>query len=91
MSDLAEAITAYQNGAAAASLRIARTILSKDPKNAGAYYLIGVIHADSGKLPDATISLQRAIQISPGNPNFHITLGNCYLKLEQIKLAVFEK
>ena len=87
MSDLAEAITAYQNGATAASLRIARTILSKDPENAGAYYLIGVIHADSGELSDATISLQRAIQISPSNSNFHITLGNCYLKLEQYKLA----
>ncbi len=87
MSDLAEAITAYQNGAPAASLRIARAILSKDPKNAGAHYLIGIIFADSGKLSDATISLQRAIQISPDNSNFYITLGNCYLKLEQNNLA----
>ena len=71
MSDLAEAITAYRNGALAASLRIARAILSKDSKNAGAHYLIGIISADSGKLSDATISLQRAIQISPSNSNFY--------------------
>ncbi len=82
-AELAVAIAAYQQGERGEALRISRSILAREPDNAGAHYVLGIANADAGELAEALSALERAVALMPEKANFHITLGNLYLSLER--------
>ena len=82
-AQLADAITAYQQGNRGETLRVCRAILAHAPDDAAAHYVMGVAQADADELHEALRALERAVALSPDRASFHITLGNLYLRLER--------
>jgi SAM-dependent methyltransferase len=60
-----------------------REILRRSPDHANALYLLGLIDAQKGRLPDAVQRLQRAARLSPRNPEIRLNLGNLLLATGQ--------
>ncbi len=82
-AQLADAISAYQQGNRGEALRVCRALLARAPDDAGAHYVMGVAQADADELHEALRALERAVALSPDRASFHITLGNLYLRLER--------
>ena len=62
-------------------------ITSLDPDHADAWFMLGLIHGDTGQ-PDAGIRcLERALQLDNETPDTHLNLGNLLLQRGDIKAA----
>ena len=72
--DQAEAL--YQSNQFQQAEKICRQILIKDPKNAFAIHLLGLIAFKLGRLQHAIDIIQRAISLVPNQPVFYQNLGN---------------
>lgn len=55
--------------------------VKKDPRYAGAYFLIGYTNAQLGRYPDALDAYKKAIQIQPDFVFAHFYLGLIYLEM----------
>ncbi|HEX9771782.1 MAG TPA: sulfotransferase [Kiloniellales bacterium] len=55
-----------------------RRVLQRDPNNAEALNLLGVLAAQAGHARDAKDLLAKAVAIDGGNPEFHYNLGLVY-------------
>ena len=82
-AELAQAIAACERGKHGEALKICRTILAREPDNAGAYFVLGVAQTGAGELSEALRALERAVSLTPEKANFHITLGILYLNLKR--------
>ena len=62
-------------------------ITSLDPDHADAWFMLGVIHGDTGR-PDAGIRcLERALQLDNEAPDTHLNLGNLLIQRGDTKAA----
>ncbi len=62
---------------------IYRQILTQNPNNPTALYLLGTLTAQVGHMDDAINLISKAIAIAPNQPQYHGNLGAIYLKLQR--------
>ena len=55
-----------------------RRVLQRNPNNAEALNLLGVLAAQAGRPRDAKDLMAKAVAIEPGNPEFHYNLALVY-------------
>ncbi len=53
-------------------------ILKKDPQNAEAYFMMGMIAKEMDQKPRAMVSFQKCVDLNPDNVDAFINLGNLY-------------
>ena len=83
-----KALFFHQKGNLDGAVEIYKKILIKDPSNADALHLLGVVYAQKGKYQIASEFLQKAIEINPNDENYHKNFGNLYLELGRLNEAV---
>jgi protein O-GlcNAc transferase len=66
----------HQAGRLAEAEKFCRQALSRQPENADALHLLGVIATQVGQLDAGVELIRRAIAINPAMPHYHINLGN---------------
>jgi tetratricopeptide (TPR) repeat protein len=71
-----EALNFYEAGNFAAAEPLFRKMLEDEPQNLEVLYILSLALQQQNKSEDATKFLNQAIEIQPGNPAFHIALGN---------------
>jgi predicted O-linked N-acetylglucosamine transferase (SPINDLY family) len=69
--DLAQAIAAHQKGDVATAEGLYRRVLKRDPANAEALHLLGVIAYQRGAHEDAIRLIGRAIKANPNKAEYH--------------------
>lgn len=82
MASVHEALTAalahQQAGRLAQAESIYRQVLLRDPQNADALHLLGMVAHQLGRHPSAAELIERAVGRAPGIPFFHNNLGTVY-------------
>ena len=63
-------------------------VLEKDPQNAKAIYLLGLIAFQNSRHLEAVELIQMAINIRPDDVSFHITCGDSFFEINQITDAL---
>jgi tetratricopeptide (TPR) repeat protein len=63
----------YQEG-----LSVLNEILKKDPQNAEAYFMMGMIAKEMDQKDRAMVSFQKSVDLDPNNADAYINLGNIY-------------
>jgi len=80
-SYMVNAVRLHQSGLLSEAERLYRQILARDPGNADALHLLGVVAHQQGH-PDLAIDLiRRAIAINPAEASFHANLGVAFMEL----------
>ena len=74
------AFAAYQAGRSTEAEAIGRAILARDPSDAGAHYVCGLVAADRGALDRARQAFETAADLAPDKASLRITLGNLVLR-----------
>ncbi|MDD9991933.1 MAG: tetratricopeptide repeat protein [Rhodospirillales bacterium] len=74
------AFAAYQAGRAGEAEAIGRAIIARDPRDAGAHYVCGLVAADRGALDRARQAFETAADLAPDKASLRITLGNLALR-----------
>jgi predicted O-linked N-acetylglucosamine transferase (SPINDLY family) len=82
-------IQAHQLGEIAQAEAIYRDILSRDPKNADAHHLTGVISFQRGRYVQAVEQITKAIELNPNNTIFFSNRGNALMELKRFEDAIF--
>jgi len=88
MDDLASAIELHRNGQLAAAQPRYQAVLARDPQNADALHLLGVLHHQLGDHPKAVELIARAVALRPGAFVFHANLAEAYRALGQFDRAI---
>ena len=78
--DTGAAFAAYQAGRGAEAAAIGRAVLARNPRDAGAHYVCGLVAADRGALDQARRAFETAVALAPEKASLHITLGNLALR-----------
>ncbi|HMD53373.1 MAG TPA: tetratricopeptide repeat protein, partial [Phycisphaerae bacterium] len=81
------AIQHHQAGRIAEAQAIHRQILAREPNNADALHLLGVIAYQTGRRQEAVKLIQRAIAINPNNAIYHNNLGIAFRVMGQFDQA----
>ena len=76
--ELQRAHAMHDSGNVAEARSLCEGILSRDPVNADAHALLGVVHGEQGDLELALTHFTEAIRISPEAEIAHVGLGNIY-------------
>lgn len=84
---LQQAIRALQARDYAAAERGFRDVITIDPQSAPAYCNLGVLYAQTDRLDSAIEALQKASEITPGNPGISLDLGLAYYRKEEFAEA----
>ena len=78
-SDLLQsALAQHQAGQLAAAEAGYRQVLTQSPNSSAAWHLLGALCLQSGRHQDAINAISRAIQLEPGNADYHNHLGAAY-------------
>ncbi|WP_159999933.1 tetratricopeptide repeat protein, partial [Roseomonas sp. 18066] len=72
---LQAAMRHHQAGALAEAEPLYRAILRREPRQADAQNLLGLLHYQRGEHPAAVAALRRAVMLRPGAPEYHRNLG----------------
>ncbi|MBF0190543.1 MAG: tetratricopeptide repeat protein [Magnetococcales bacterium] len=64
-----------------------RQVLTLDPENADALYLLGISAASMNRPDLAVHLLRKAVACNPGHPYYHFNLGSCFSALGQNERA----
>ncbi|MEQ8850649.1 MAG: tetratricopeptide repeat protein [Phycisphaerales bacterium] len=97
MSSIAESLSLAMQNHQAGNLREAeemyKSILSRNPRNANALHLLGVLHAQTGRPEDAVGFIRNAIQVHDGEAPFHFNLGRALTQVgrHEEALAAFDE
>jgi predicted O-linked N-acetylglucosamine transferase (SPINDLY family) len=75
ISPLQQAFALHQNGKLAEARTIYRTILERNPNDADALHLLGLIAYQSNELRQADELIAKAIRLDPRNPTFQANSG----------------
>ncbi len=78
--DLGRAFAAYRTGRRGEAAAIGRAVLARNPRDAGAHYVCGLVAQDRGALEEARASLEAAAALAPEKPSLLIALGNLALR-----------
>ena len=78
--DASAAFAAYRAGRAGEAEAIGRAILARDPEDAGAHYVCGLVAADRGALASARQAFESAVALAPDKASLHTTLGTLALR-----------
>src|SRR5947207_2403639 len=78
----------HQSGLLSEAEPIYRQVLERDPGNAGALQLLGVLAHQVGRNEMAVELIQRAIAIDPRVPGFHNNLGEVYRAMSRPREAI---
>nr|WP_315488115.1 tetratricopeptide repeat protein [uncultured Rhodoferax sp.] len=85
---LKHAIAFHQRGQFAQAKALYEGVIQAQPRHFQALHLLGLIAAQTGN-PEAALGLiERAIEIFPGNPDFHINRGNVHRTLRHFDAAL---
>ncbi|MBI4292812.1 MAG: tetratricopeptide repeat protein [Betaproteobacteria bacterium] len=84
---LEQAITAHEAGRLEEAQRCYEAILRRDPRNASALHLLGLIAHQRGDQTAALKYINRAIAIDSGVALFYFNLGNVLVALEEFEPA----
>ncbi len=87
-SDLRRALTLYHNGDLSAAERLLKKILRRQPRQADARHLIGLIAFQRGKYQYAAQQIAQAVSAQPDNPTFLCNLGVAQLEADAIGDAI---
>jgi predicted TPR repeat methyltransferase len=78
MSSLHQAIALHQAGDLDAAEAVYRDVLAREPEQADALHLLGLVQYARGDGAGALELIRRAIACAPGNGVYHFNLGNVY-------------
>ena len=84
---LTQAIHHFNTGDLGNASRMAQVLFNKDPHNADAIHLLGMIASRSEHLDLAVKMLKTAIALQPRRPFFHLHLGELYGKQNNTSMA----
>lgn len=85
---LRRAIAEHQSGKLKPAARAYEKVLAKDPRNANATHLLGLVRVQSGDVEAAVALLLSAVQMRPENPTFRFNLGLAQATLGQRGAAI---
>jgi len=90
---LEEALSLHRKGKLAEAAVLYRRILARNPNDADALHLLGVIEFQRGNPPVAIDLISRAIKLDPGKASFYANLGLAYRDLKRFDeaLACYER
>jgi tetratricopeptide (TPR) repeat protein len=88
---LADARTAIAGKNWSKAIMLLKEQTAKDPRNADAYNLLGFSQRNSGDMPSALISYEKALTLNPKHKGAHEYLGETYLKLNDLPKAQAEQ
>ena len=77
--DSRAAFSAWRAGRGAEAEALARRVLARDPRDAGAHYVSGLVAADRGALARARCAFEAAVALAPDKAGLRIALGNLML------------
>jgi len=87
-AEMVEAFGRHQAGELAAAARGYQSILARDPNNADAAHLLGVVLHQQGQSARAVELINRAVALRPSVPAFHANLAEVYRATGQFDRAV---
>ena len=86
--ELTQAWQLHQSGDLPAAARLYLAITTRDPEQAEAYHLLGVVHHQQGQFAKAVELINRAISLRPSLAHYHSNLAEAYRGLGQLERAV---
>ncbi len=86
---LGQAISAYQTNNFEEAYRLCDLILKQDNSNVVALHLFGILDALRRNFPKALESLDRALALSPHNPDLYVDKGKILIETGQSEDALF--
>jgi predicted O-linked N-acetylglucosamine transferase (SPINDLY family) len=88
VSWLRQAISLYSNGEMGKAATLCNMILTKQPNNFDALYLIGIIYLEQGKTKSAIDYISSAAGINGNHARLLVALGDAFAEMEQYEDAV---
>jgi protein O-GlcNAc transferase len=90
---LNKALALFQSGRPDKAEKLARTVLSTDPRNAELLQFVAMLCQTQDKFADAAALCTKAVAIAPNSAEAHYNLGTAVMKLGRAEQAVacFEK
>jgi tetratricopeptide (TPR) repeat protein len=86
--ELTQAFNLHQSGDLPAAARLYQSITVRNPQQAEAYHLLGVVHHQQGQSAKAVELINRAISLRPSMAPYHSNLAEAYRALGQFERAV---
>ena len=86
--ELTQAFRLHQSGNLPGAARLYQSITTRDPQQAEAYHLLGVVHHQQGQSAKAVELINRAISLRPSIAPYHSNLAEAYRALGQLDRAV---
>ncbi len=80
---IAFALECHQKGQFDDAERMYGELLDRNPENADALHLLGMLFHDTGRFESALNMIARAIELSPHTPYYHSNLGNVLQQLHR--------
>jgi len=85
---LADAIGSYRRGENVVARTTVEAVLTREPENAQAWYLAGVLRSLAGDRKAALAALERSVALEPGDAGAQGNLGRLLLELGRVDDAV---
>lgn len=85
---LAHAIGLLKHGNTAAAEPILRTLIARNPENADALYILGMMLSDQGRLEESIETLHHHLESAPGHSNGWAALGVAQARRNAISDAI---
>ena len=87
-SSLTSVIENLQQGEFSRAEQDCRDVLQREPGNAKAWHLCGIIHAQQGDVNQAVDCLETAVKLRPDVANYHYNLGLAYRELDRLDESI---
>ncbi len=73
--EIAQGLHLHQAGDLPGAARLYESVLARDPSDADAFCLLGLVHQAEGRHNEAIESIRRAVDLRPDQPAYHASLG----------------
>src|ERR1700722_307978 len=85
---LTTALALHQTGQMGPAAQLYQQVLERDPKNADALHLLGVLRHQQGDQTAAVDLIGKAVALRPSVSAFHVNLAEAYRVMGQLDRAV---